>query len=199
MTRKKILAKERLLTTGEKLMLLKGYNATGIDDVCKTAKTTKGGFYHYFKDKEDFAVTLLEQYLKNMKQHIQTASFHKKTDPLERVYSWIDYFIAIALNPRLDHSCLIGNLTQEVATTSPLIRKTCDAAFNELSHAFEKDLKLAKLQYSRKKVNTQELSDYFIASIQGSLLLAKAKGEALVNKTNLLHFKKYIQLLFNTH
>lgn len=180
-------------------MLLKGFNATGIDDICKTAKTTKGGFYHHFKDKEDFAVTLLEEYWKSMRQHIDSAPFHKKSDPLQRVYGWIDYFSDLALNPELDPSCLVGNLTQEIAETSSPIRAACDAAFTDWSNAFAKDMQQAQLQYAAKeRINAKELADYFIAVAEGSLLLAKAKNDRLINKKNLQHFKKYLQMLFKT-
>ncbi|KJS84160.1 MAG: hypothetical protein JM58_11485 [Peptococcaceae bacterium BICA1-8] len=60
--------KNELLVIAEKLFLEKGYEETSIEDVLKASGLSKGGFYHYFKSKEEvlgesinnFAEILLE-------------------------------------------------------------------------------------------------------------------------------------------
>lgn len=45
--------KKELLAIAEKLFLEKGYEQTSIDDVLRESGISKGGFYHYFKSKDD--------------------------------------------------------------------------------------------------------------------------------------------------
>ena len=52
--------KARLLQVGKNLILSKGFTATSVDEMCEGAEVTKGTFYYYFKNKEEFAKSLLE-------------------------------------------------------------------------------------------------------------------------------------------
>jgi TetR/AcrR family transcriptional repressor of nem operon len=47
--------KRKLVEAGIKLVRAQGYNATTVDDICAAAGVTKGGFFHYFKSKEELA------------------------------------------------------------------------------------------------------------------------------------------------
>ena len=45
--------KRELVAIAERLFLEKGYDATSVDDILAAAGLSKGGFYHYFKSKEE--------------------------------------------------------------------------------------------------------------------------------------------------
>lgn len=45
--------KRELLEVAEKLFIVKGYEQTSIDDILKASGISKGGFYHYFKSKDE--------------------------------------------------------------------------------------------------------------------------------------------------
>lgn len=45
--------KRELLAVAEKLFIVKGYEQTSIDDILKESGISKGGFYHYFKSKDE--------------------------------------------------------------------------------------------------------------------------------------------------
>ena len=47
--------KRKLVDAGVNLMRSRGFNATTVDDVCAAAGVTKGGFFHYFKSKDNLA------------------------------------------------------------------------------------------------------------------------------------------------
>jgi len=54
--------RERLLKAARALFLLKGLDAVTVDDICLAASTSKGGFYHHFRNKEDvFLLVALEE------------------------------------------------------------------------------------------------------------------------------------------
>ena len=52
----------RILASGTSVMLRKGYNGTGVQEITKGAGVPKGSFYHYFESKEDFAIQALHYY-----------------------------------------------------------------------------------------------------------------------------------------
>ena len=189
--------KEQLLSAGQTLMLNQGYNATTIQQICEKAKTTKGSFFHYFKNKEDYGKAVALNYWEESKAYILSAPFHQLKDPLQRVFGWIDLFDTPDADPNT--SCLLGNLSQEIFQTFPSIREMCAVCFREFSSLIKKDLDAAKVKYGMtEEADTQELADYFVALSEGALLMSKAHQDAKIGQMALRHFKRYIALLFYT-
>jgi AcrR family transcriptional regulator len=54
--------REKLVRTGEKLMLRDGYSATRVDDVIRKAGLSKGSFYHFLDGNECLGLAALEHY-----------------------------------------------------------------------------------------------------------------------------------------
>ena len=189
--------KEKLLDAAQQLMLSKGFPATTVDEICDTAGFTKGSFFHYFESKEQLGKEVLNRFYVCMQQTIQQGSFRKKSDPLQRVYGYVDRFIEMSTNPELPSSCLLGNFTQELADTHPEIRSLCAQRFAEWAATLKQDLDEAKAQYAPKApFDTQSLAEYLIAVLQGSQILAKAKQDKRVLEQNLHHYKRYLKSLF---
>ena len=55
--------KQRLLDAGLPMLLKQGYNNLGIQALLAATDTPKGSFYHHFKDKEDFALQVIDLYI----------------------------------------------------------------------------------------------------------------------------------------
>jgi TetR/AcrR family transcriptional repressor of nem operon len=190
--------KEKILDAAQQLMLVKGFPATTIDEICEAAGFTKGSFFHYFESKEHLGKEVLDRfYLSVVQPVVKQGSFRKKSDPLQRVYGYLDRFIELSKNPELPNGCLLGNFTQELAETHPEIRSLCAQCFSEWAAILKQDLAEAKTKYAPKTpFDTQSLAEYLIAVLQGSQILAKAKQDRGVFKQNLQHFKRYIKTLF---
>ena len=189
--------KEKLLEAAQQLMLAKGFPATTVDEICETAGFTKGSFFHYFESKEHLGKEVLNRFSFFLQQTSREGSFRKKSDPLQRVYGYVDRFIEMATNPQMPSGCLLGHFTQELSDTHPEIRSLCAQHFAEWAATFKQDLDEAKAKYVPKATfDTQSVAEYFIAVMQGSRILATAKQDAGVFEQNLQHFKRYIKSLF---
>ncbi|MBI1806251.1 MAG: TetR/AcrR family transcriptional regulator [Ignavibacteria bacterium] len=192
-------AKESLLATGTKLVLSKGFTATSVDEICKEAGVTKGGFFHYFKSKEDFGKSVIEYFSEMQKGMVERSPFYSKKDPVARVLGMVDFFIEAITDPNTPNSCVIGNMTQELAETNARIRSACCEKFDYWSSFFKQELDAAfeknRTRGKHNSIDTASLSSYLITIIQGSLLLIKAKRDSSIGKKNLLHFKEYLKIL----
>ena len=190
-------AKEVLLSVAQTLMLTKGYEATSVDEICQKAKLTKGSFFHYFKSKEDLAKTLLERFCCSSFTAMENCCQEcTANDPLARVYAHIDFAIQRVKGSMADQGCLLGVLAQEMSETHPEIRSLCQKGFEEWAKIFKKDLIAAKTKYApRADFAVESLAEYFIAVIEGSLILAKVKRDKKVIQRNLVHFRDYIKSL----
>jgi TetR/AcrR family transcriptional regulator len=53
----------RILSTAERRFAQRGYDATGVAELCRSAGVSKGAFYHHFASKHDLFLELLDSWL----------------------------------------------------------------------------------------------------------------------------------------
>ena len=188
-------SKRRLMDAAEKLILSKGFNATSVDEICARARLTKGCFFHYFKSKDDLLREVLARFCNDQKGRIETDICCGRTqDPLQRVYAHIACAVEMSKGCVKGKGCLIGVLSQEVSDTHPKIREMCARGFNEWMMIFRSDLEEARRKYApRAAIDSKSLAEHFIAVVEGSQILAKARQDAKIVEKNLGHFQKYLE------
>jgi TetR/AcrR family transcriptional repressor of nem operon len=190
------LTKQKLLGAAQELMLTKGYSATSVEEICEASGLTKGSFFHYFQGKEHLGRLVAEQFYNSWQQLSRSAAFHRKKDPLERVFGHVDFFIEMSHAPSWK-GCLLGTFVQELSETHPQIRAVCANCLDDLAISLKQDLEEAKKRYSpRAGWNARTLAEHLIAVAQGAIIMAKAKQDPKVFEQNLKHFKKYLKHLF---
>jgi AcrR family transcriptional regulator len=62
-----------ILSVAQGLFAQKGYEATGIMDICDAAGVSKGAFYHHFPSKQAIFMALLEDWLAQLDMLMQAA------------------------------------------------------------------------------------------------------------------------------
>lgn len=191
--------KTALLDAAMRLMLAKGYEATSVNEICRSAGVTKGSFFHYFAGKEDLGEAVLDHNWKVTHGRPLVASSPEESDPLKRVYAYIDQFIRISKDPQILKSCLYGNLAQELFQTHPRITERCGHGFSQWAEEIKRDLDAAKARYvPEADLDTQSLAEHFIAVYEGALILTKAKRDPSMLAETMRHFKRYIRFLFES-
>ena len=191
--------KDRILNCAQELMLSKGFVATSLDDICRKAGITKGGFFHYFKSKEDLGKILLNRFCCSSREAMQACccGAHDEKDPLRRIHSYIDFTKKMARETVKGKGCLIGTFAQELSESHPGIRSLCAKGFEEWAKVLKKDMKDAKAKYAPKApFDPASLAEHFIAIVEGSQILAKAKKDSKLMEKNLQHFENYLKTLF---
>lgn len=187
--------KEELLQKATELFRTQGFHATSVDDVCAAAGVTKGTFFHYFKSKEALAQVCLEEW-KCMVAHMEDhAPFAKESDPLKKVLGYLDFFLSVVSHPKQIKSCLAGTVVQEIWDTHPQLKNAANACFTASGDRFAKLLNDAAKHYG-KTVDAKALSDLYLATFQGSLILYKGSGDIRVFRRNFGLLKSFIQHLF---
>ncbi|MGB8314810.1 MAG: TetR/AcrR family transcriptional regulator, partial [Aestuariivirga sp.] len=79
----------------------------------------------------------------------------------------------------------------------PAIREACDQCITHHAAEVSKDIALARKFYAPDaKWSAESLGLYTQSVIQGSFILAKAKGGPQVAADCLQHLRRYIELLF---
>ncbi len=124
--------KQRLLNSGLAMLLRHGYNDLGIQALLTATGTPKGCFYHHFKDKEDFALQVIDQYTREVHAGLDACLGDKGPPPLDRVRR---FFEMTQQHYRKEGymGCLLGGLGQELSCVSEVFRRKIEECFAEIA------------------------------------------------------------------
>jgi TetR/AcrR family transcriptional regulator, transcriptional repressor for nem operon len=195
-------ARDKLVGRGTELIRRHGYNATSVDDICTAAGVTKGAFFHHFESKEALAAECLRRWPESMAALHRSAEYQSIEDPVKKLLAAIDFMSDVFDNPHVHKSCLAGTAVQEVSESSPVLRDAAQECIVKAQTYFQSLLDDAiqsdACRARKQKLDAASLAEYWMGTIQGSLLLAKASRDPQVIRRNLTHFRDYISALLQT-
>ncbi len=166
--------KLNILEHAARIVHKKGFNNTGIKEILDTAGVPKGSFYHYFKSKEDFGLSLLDYYSGFFISKAEE-SFNADGPPLLRLKKLFDDFLGFFENNGCELGCPIGNLSQEMGDLNTAFRLKLESIFKMMQSQVIRFLDEAKHRDELpKNTNTSDMADFIINSWEGAILRMKA-------------------------
>ena len=170
--------KQRLLDAGLAMLLQHGYNDLGIQALLAATGTPKGSFYHHFKDKEDFALQVIDQYMRHVHAGLDACLRDEDRPPLERVRR---FFELTQQSYRRDGymGCLLGGLGQELSGVSDVFRRKIEGCFSEIARRIA-----ACLEEARKRgdlaanSNPRRMASLLVDCWEGAALRSRLRGNA---------------------
>lgn len=124
--------KRRLIRAGLPLMLERGYNGIGIQDLLKETGVPKGSFYHHFESKEDFALQVLDAYVANAHALLDATLSDASRPPLERVRNFFEA-VRESYAEQGYLGCFMGALGQELSGASELFRRKVEGCVGAIA------------------------------------------------------------------
>ena len=190
-------SKTKLLQAAIRVIRVKGYTATRVEDVCEAAGLTKGSFFHHFESKDELALAAADYWIEGTEAQFGFASYHELADPLERLLAYVDFRKALLTGELPDFTCLAGTMVQEVYDTHPAIREACNRSISGHAETLEPDIAEAMRKHGvTGEWTARSLALHIQAVLQGSFILAKAKGGPAVAAECVDHLRRYIEMLF---
>ncbi len=192
--------RDKILDVARDLFLDQGFSATSIDAICREARITKGGFFHYFKSKEDLGKAALNRFCESSHKLMQEEGCcQKNPDPLDRVFANLDCVIGYAKRTSGHKGCLIATFAQEMSQTHPEIQSMCVDGLRGWAGILKNELKMAKKKYiPRSSLDVGSLADHCVSVVEGAQILAKATKSVKPMEESIGHLKKYLTILFKT-
>jgi TetR/AcrR family transcriptional repressor of nem operon len=166
--------REKLLQIGMQVVHERGFRGASVRDIVQAAGVPQGSFTNHFASKEAFGLEVVELYFANARELIVRTLRNDALAPLQRLRDYI------AGNVRdesgLRNGCLLGNFTAEANDCGEALRRRVVAAFDEIQAALADCLRAAA-QAGEIALSTdcEETAAFVLASLQGALLLAKAR------------------------
>ena len=124
--------KQRLIDAGLRMLLEHGYNSLGVQALLTATGIPKGSFYHHFKDKEDFALEVIDTYIAEVHAGLDACLQDHERPPLARVR----HFFEMTQQKYQEDGymgCLMGGLGQELSGTSEVFRRKIEWCFSSIA------------------------------------------------------------------
>jgi TetR/AcrR family transcriptional repressor of nem operon len=172
------LTKQRLLDAGMAMLLKHGYHDLGIQALLDATCIPKGSFYHHFKDKEDFALQVIDQYMGLVHAGLDACLGDTSRPPLKRVRR---FFELTQENYRKQGylGCLLGGLGQELSGVSEGFRRKVEACFSEIAKRIAVCLEEAQESGDiPAESNTRRMANLLVDCWEGAALRSRLRGTA---------------------
>lgn len=114
------------------LLLEHGYHGLGVQALLDAAHTPKGSFYHHFRDKEDFALQVVDHYMQNVHGALDACLAEESTPPLDRIRNFFE-LTARSYQKEGYMGCLLGGLGQELSGENEVFRKKIESCFSYIA------------------------------------------------------------------
>lgn len=173
-----ISTRDRILKTATVLFQLKGYHATGLNEILRESNAPKGSLYYYFPEgKEQLALEAVNL-TKDFVEKLITERLAKIQDPAMSIKNSIEEMTYL-MNTKKDNRTTLKSIQNvsvslialETAVTNETLRKTCESAFDAWQDAYTQ--KLIEGGFSRKKAETLGL--VIQSMVEGAITMALTK------------------------
>jgi TetR/AcrR family transcriptional repressor of nem operon len=170
--------KQRLLDAGLSMLLEHGYNDLGIQALLAATGTPKGSFYHHFRDKEDFALQVVDRYMHGVHAGLAACLGDTSLPPLERVRL---FFETTQEHYRTEGymGCLMGGLGQELSGVSEVFRAKIEECFSEIAEQLTACLEEAKERGDISPgADARRMASLLVDCWEGAALRSRLRREA---------------------
>ena len=178
--------KEQIVLNSLKLFSLKGYLSTSLDDILQNSQISKGGFYNYFKSKEDLFHAVLSK-ARKIWQEKNLAGWERAPTPVDRIIrllkNYRDRYLQDSVN--FPGGCVFITLSVELDDLRPHLAGEINEGFKRLKARIRRTLAEAKKGGQIREGNSAEAITeiVFSAMIGASVRYGIDKSRRNLNRT----------------
>jgi TetR/AcrR family transcriptional regulator, transcriptional repressor for nem operon len=186
-------ARDQLLDATQRLLLERGYEAAALDEICATARVTRGGLFYHFESKEQLASAAIERFYGQLVDRGRDAMGAAPTDPAQLLWHYLDAVVVLLQDPLLSRGCLLGAMAMQTPQTHPAVAVAARTALGDWKATLT-ELIAAAARHRSVSVDAGALADGLLAAIEGGLLLDRDKPDNPVAVATVTHFGYYLKL-----
>ena len=188
--------RDQILDAAGRLIHLRGYHNTSLDDVLRESGVGKGNFYYYFKSKEELAYAIIDRAVDAFMARTLEPSFADTSgDPIAQIHAFFDRVLETQRQRNCVGGCPLGNLASELSDVHEGIRRRLAGIFTEwrerLTEALARGQERGRV---RRACVPADGAQFFVASLEGAILLAKVTKDISVMEKCVTELKQHLTL-----
>lgn len=166
--------RSRILDTACDLFYDRGVACTGLNEVAAVSRTGKGQLYHYFQNKPDLVLAVINaQVDRTLQPQQQLLEQMKDADGLR---AWVDLAVSAHSHSR-PARCPLGALVAEVADNDDALRQALDGGFSRWRAALSAVLTTLQTHgVARADRDPQDLAEILLCAYEGGVLMSEVRG-----------------------
>src|SRR5277367_1077735 len=166
--------REKIIDAGLKVLIEKGFNGCGVQDITEAAGVPKGSFYNHFASKEALGAEIVERYGRDNPR--RAALGDTSVPALRRLRSHFERLNEAYTDARFGRGCLLGNFSAELADQSQLIRERLAALYLAWSTDIATVIGEAQANGSiSTRTPAADLAAFLLDAYEGALLRARVE------------------------
>jgi TetR/AcrR family transcriptional repressor of nem operon len=188
--------REAIVVAATRLMHVRGYQNTSLDDVLRESGVGKGNFYYHFRSKEDLGYAILDQLVAGFIERTLEPCFSDTAGPrLGQIHCFLDRVQEAQRKLNCVGGCAMGNLALELSDVHEGFRARLASVFT----AWRARLTTALVQaQDRGEVvgacRPESVADFLVAGLEGAILLTKVSKDIGVLEQCVSELKRYLTL-----
>ncbi len=165
--------REQILDAATRLIHIRGFNNTSIDEILRASGVGKGNFYYHFKSKDELGFSILDRSQDRVRAELLRV-FTSNKEPWQQMDDFLCAPVERARRNGCTGGCPLGNLAVEMSDIHEGFRQRLESAFDELSSGIEECLRRADAQRTLKPgTDIPQLARFILAGMEGAFLLGK--------------------------
>jgi len=189
------------MDAAERLVFLRGFAATSVDDVIGAAGVTKGAFFHHFRTKSELGQALVERFARRDRAHLERNIQRAERlagDPLAQLLVLVGLFEEDIESlgseiPGCLFACYIYEAQLFDERTLDIVAEGLRAWRELLRPKFDAAIRHCEPQ---RLASADELADLLLATIEGGMILGRSHRDPTLLPRQLRQYRNYLELLF---
>ena len=179
-----------------RLIHLKGYQNTSIDDVLTASGVGKGNFYHYFKSKEDLGYAILDRVIDAFIVRGLEPCFADADGPrITQIRCFLGRVRVAQHERNCVGGCVFGNLAAELSDVHEGFRARLASVFSRWRECLTEVLAEAQQRGEvTEACRPEAVAHFLVAGLEGAILLSKLTKDIGVMDRCVEEMNRYLSL-----
>ncbi|MEW6454464.1 MAG: TetR family transcriptional regulator C-terminal domain-containing protein [Pseudomonadota bacterium] len=166
--------KEQIVQAGLKVLLDKGFNGVGVQEITESAGVPKGSFYNHFESKEALGAEIVERY--GMDNSRRQVLLDRSLPGLKRLRGHFEGLNELFAKSKFERGCLLGNFSAELSNQSAIIREKLAELYGRWSKEIELAIEDGQKDGSIPRgKNAKQIAAFLLDAYEGALLRARVE------------------------
>lgn len=171
--------RDQILNAAGRLIHLRGFHNTSVDDILRESGVGKGNLYYYFKSKDELGYAALDRTLERIQDELVEKVFAGGLDPWAQLNRFLDFPVERARREGCGGGCPLGNLALEMSDVHEGFRTRLSQAFGQVRATIQATLERARNEGTlRTGTDIGRLAHFIIAGFEGAFMLGKLHRDA---------------------
>lgn len=188
--------REAILLSAARLIRIRGYHGTSLDDVLRASGVGKGNFYYHFRSKEELGYAILDGIVAAfLEQTLEPCFSDPEESPLVQIHCLLDRVLDLQREGNGVGGCPLGNLASELSDVHEGFRARLAGVFSAW-----RDRLASALEEARRRglvgdeCRSAAAAHFLVASLEGAMLMTKLTKDVGVMAQCVDEMKRHLSL-----